>query len=511
MIPAIDDLSLPIRPSPDGHLLATSSGAPFFWLADTAWELFHRLERDQAEAYLMNRAQKGFNVIQVTATGKVDLIGLDAPNRYGEIPFLDRDPTRPNPRYFEFVDWFIDRAADYGIRVALLPAWGLTFVSGPTDVRAFTEDSAETYGRWLGDRYRDKGIIWVLGGDVTPLWPDSPEWFRKRGDESPMAPLIDFRAIYDAMAKGLKEAGGQHQFISYHSPGCSPNGAAVPRTSLYFSDRTWLDMNMIQSSHSRAGPGADGGGDHRHGSVIAFSWNSAFNYMPIQAEYVSKPPRPVIDAEPGYESHPIYGPNRAPLGQFQPHQVRSALYQSHFAGAAGHTYGNFSVWDFYDPALAGTLREGTYDRAFAGYDRLPWTRALDAPGAGQMVHAKHLMLSRPYFSRVPEQSLIVGDAGQGEAHVAATRGRDGSYAFIYIPDGRAVTIDMTRLAGLSAVGWWFDPRTGKSTRITGEFATNQLQRFAPPSQGMDHDWVLVIDDASVAFSDPGAVTEAEQA
>ena len=36
---------------------------PFFYLGDTAWELFHRLDLDEARIFLENRAAKGFNVV----------------------------------------------------------------------------------------------------------------------------------------------------------------------------------------------------------------------------------------------------------------------------------------------------------------------------------------------------------------------------------------------------------------------------------------------------------------
>src|SRR5688572_9142540 len=44
--------------------LVTKAGKPFFWLGDTAWELFHRLNREEAKEYLQNRADKGFTIIQ---------------------------------------------------------------------------------------------------------------------------------------------------------------------------------------------------------------------------------------------------------------------------------------------------------------------------------------------------------------------------------------------------------------------------------------------------------------
>jgi hypothetical protein len=38
-------------------------------LGDTAWELFHRLTREEADLYLKDRAAKGFTVIQPAMRG----------------------------------------------------------------------------------------------------------------------------------------------------------------------------------------------------------------------------------------------------------------------------------------------------------------------------------------------------------------------------------------------------------------------------------------------------------
>jgi hypothetical protein len=57
--PAFAQLSI----SPDKRRLIRKDGSPFFWLGDTAWELFHRSTREEAAAYLINRAAKGFTVI----------------------------------------------------------------------------------------------------------------------------------------------------------------------------------------------------------------------------------------------------------------------------------------------------------------------------------------------------------------------------------------------------------------------------------------------------------------
>src|ERR1700722_5824929 len=98
-----DDLNKQLRVSPDGHFLMQPDGQPFFWLGENGWELFHRPDRAEVDTYLRDRARKGFNII-LAVLGGVN----GGTNRYGNEVFLDHDPARPNPRYFENVDWIVD-------------------------------------------------------------------------------------------------------------------------------------------------------------------------------------------------------------------------------------------------------------------------------------------------------------------------------------------------------------------------------------------------------------------
>ena len=67
LLPGAVAVNAQLRVSDNGRYLQTLDGKPFFWLGDTAWELFHRLSREEAEMYLKNRAAKGFTVIQAVA------------------------------------------------------------------------------------------------------------------------------------------------------------------------------------------------------------------------------------------------------------------------------------------------------------------------------------------------------------------------------------------------------------------------------------------------------------
>lgn len=153
----------------DGHpgdrrFVIHEDGKPFFYLGDTAWELFHRLRREEADIYIRDRSAKGFTVVQAVVLAELD--GLVIPNPYGDLPLKDNDPTRPNESYFEHVDYIVETANAHGLYVGMLPTWGdevnKKWGVGP---EIFTAENALIYGEFLGRRYRYKDIIWILGGD----------------------------------------------------------------------------------------------------------------------------------------------------------------------------------------------------------------------------------------------------------------------------------------------------------------------------------------------------------
>src|SRR4026208_402762 len=83
-----------LKVSENKRFLVKADGKPFFWLGDTAWELFHRLNREDADRYLDDRARQGFTVLQAVALAELD--GLNDPNAYGHRPLIENDPMRPD-------------------------------------------------------------------------------------------------------------------------------------------------------------------------------------------------------------------------------------------------------------------------------------------------------------------------------------------------------------------------------------------------------------------------------
>ncbi len=443
-----------LKVSENKHFLVTETGEPFFWLGDTAWEIFHRLTREDAERYLENRAKLGFTVIQAVALAEFD--GLNTPNAYGHKPLLDNDPTRPDVRegpdndYWDHVDFIVEKANARGLTVGFLPTWGDKWNKGSgAGPQIFTPANAAIYGEWIGRRYKDAGLVWILGGD--------------RGFDSE-----EQKEIIRAMARGLRKGDGGAHLISLH-----PNGGAG--SSGNFHHEPWLDFNMRQNGHDLEFTG---------------------RYDRTREDYNLTPVKPALDAEPIYEDHPVSF-NAKKFGHSIAADVRRAAYWDLFGGAFGHTYGHHSVWQFWTP-----------ERAPVNNPLMPWTEAINQPGAAQMQHARHLLESRPFLTRVPDDSVIVETniptamPGAGTRHFAATRDEAGSYAMVYAPVSRAFKVRMEKIAGAKMKAWWFNPRDG-SAAVIGEFANTGEREFIPPTPGEALDWVLVLDDAAKNFPAPG--------
>lgn len=430
-----------LKVSENKRFLVTADGKPFFYLGDTAWELFHRLNREDAEVYLKERARQGFTVVQAVALAEFD--GLKTPNAYGQVPLMNNDPTKPNEKYFEHVDWVVDRAGSLGLYVGLLPTWGDKWNKkwgvGP---EVFTPENARTYGEWLGRRYRDKSIIWILGGDRNP------ETDRHK-------------AIVRSLAEGLRKGDGGRHLITYHPQGASTSAA-------FFHTEPWLDFNMWQTGHDIDLPVADR----------------------IGKTYARSPVKPVMDGEPLYEDHPI-GFKAKERGYSNAADIRKAAYWGVFAGGCGYTYGNHAMWQFFDKGrgpVNGPLKT--------------WHEAIHAPGAGQVRHLRALIESRPVLTRVPDQSVLASDPSAGSKRVQATRDARGRYAFVYAPTGRPFAVHMDKLTGGTVKGWWYSPRTGEA-KPAGEWPNTGVRKFTPPDEGENIDWVLVLDDAARKLPPPG--------
>jgi hypothetical protein len=201
----------------------------------------------------------------------------------------------------------------------------------------------------------------------------------------------------------------------------------------------------------------------------------------VARDYALTPIKPVLDAEPNYEDHPVDPwPTWNPAsGYFRADDVRRQSYRSVFAGGCGITYGHHTMWQF----------SGERYEHINHADR-PWKEAIDRPGAGQMIHLRRLMEARPFFTRIPDQSILAFDGGERGEYRTATRDSEGAYALIYLPTPHPVGVRLNWAAGSAVRAAWYNPRSGATLPI-GEFSTAHLATFTPPVDGPD--WVLMLD------------------
>lgn len=416
-----------------GRYLAWDDGTPFFYLGDTAWEIFHQLTREEMARYFAVRAGQGFTVVQGVALAEFE--GVTTPNAYGRLPLRMKenlpDPEQPDTdgpySYWDHVDFAVDEAARQGLFIALLPTWGDKFNrcwgKGP---EIFTQENAYVYGRWIGRRYAGReNIIWMLGGD--------------------RALKEKHRRIVDAMARGIREA-DPHHLITFHPTGCSTSLDALPEAD-------YLDFHAAQTGHD-----------------VSQCWATD----EVMLRLAARGEKPFLDAEPRYEDHPACFDTG--LAYFwQAKDVRNNLYWNLFSGACGHTYGNHCIWSM--------------NKTPSEYFPFGWQDALFHEGAGQMQHGKNLRLKRDYFSFRPAPELLPENLS-GMGHMTAGRGQ--GYAYVYSPLGVPFTVCLASFApqkGIRAA--WFDPRTGEET-VFAVLPARGSSLFCPPVQGQD--WVLVLEE-----------------
>ena len=444
--------------SQNKRFLVKADGSPFFYMGDTAWELFHKLNMKDAYTYLSNRASKEFNVVQCVVLGELN--GLTEANANGDLPFEELDTDKPNEKYFQHVDKIVALANSMGLYMAMLPTWGAWVMKEEhplfKPIHLFDHENAYRYGKFIGSRYKNTtGIIWVLGGDRD---------------------ATGYEKTWEAVAKGLREGDGGVHLITYH-----PRGQMS--SSAFWQDAGWLDFNMIQSGHAS---------------------RNVNSYDFISNDYNLKLVKPTFDGETNYEDHPVsFHPSN---GWFDDYDVRVSSYYSVFAGGFGITYGCANIWQ---------MNDGSKPIVWA---RHTWKETLDLPGAFQMRYLKNLIESRPFLTRIPDQSLLlptqkalVSFEGVGTQHMQVTRDgslgkNDASFIMLYMGVGRGFSLNTNVILSKKLKAWWYDPRHGTAIPL-GEFdntgTIGPSWNTLPWHNGAGPDWVFVVEDATKNYPPPG--------
>ena len=436
--------------SANQRFLQHEDGTPFFWLGETPWLMPQRLTRDEVDYYMQVASKAGYNMVQVQVLNDVPSVNI-----YGQLSHpYGWDMTKADPdgvySYWDHLDYIIHSAERWGIYVGLVTIWGSQVKNCHIN-----EEQGREYAEFLAKRYGDSpNIIWILGGDIE-------------GDIHP--------EVWQMMGATIKSIDHNH-LMTYH-----PRGRTT--SAKWFAEAEWIDFHTYQSGHRRYG--------QRMGSKTYPIPDDTEEdcWMYVDSTWSHRPVRPVIDDEPSYENIPkgLHDPDE---GRWQAADVRRYAYWDVFAGCCGHSYGHNSIMQMLKPGFpTGYGRNG---------EEPTWTEALDAPGFQQMRILKDLMLSFPYFERIPDQSIILGDNGTRYDRLIATRG-DG-YLMVYNYTSRPMDISLKTISGKEKRLLWMDAATGKLT-VLGTTRSDAFHYEPPqPKDREIADGVLIAVDTEMKFT-----------
>lgn len=239
-----------------------------------------------------------------------------------------------------------------------------------------------------------------------------------------------------AIADGIRETDPG----ALHTAHNSPETAALD----YWHGEPWLAVNNV----------------YTYGSVSTAALN----------QYVHGGDLPFFLMESAYENE----------HEADEQQVRMQAYQAILSGASGQIFGNNPMWYFDGP--------GIYPAPMG------WKQSLDSPGARSMTLLGNLVSSLKWWLLEPDVDgkLLVGGKGSDKARVVSAAARDGSFALVYLPTSKEITLDLGRLSGEKIKARWRDPTSGNLLPIEGSPFAPGRQTFRPVrlNQGGFTDWVL---------------------
>jgi hypothetical protein len=305
----------PLEVSSDGRHLVNALGSPFLLTGDSAWSLFAQPTLLEAEAYLQDRADHGFNLVvssliehKFTINPPLTVDGI--------APFTGAPFATPNEAYFARADQLIDYADGLGIVLLLGPVYvgyQCTDEGWCVEIEAASLTDMRTWGQFLGERYADRdNIIWLIGGDADP---------------TPIAG--ELREV----VAGIRDYDSRTLISAFNH--------RETQAITYWPGETWIQVNNV------------------------FAARTAL-YQYTQACYEVSPPLPFFLIEGFYENE-----YSATL-----QQIRSQAYWTVLTGGIGAIFGNCPLWHFGYSSDWCSLTNWQDQLAAPGADQMTHFRAL---------------------------------------------------------------------------------------------------------------------------------------
>ena len=230
-----------LKVSADHRFLVREDGKPFFYLADTGWEMFHRLDRKDAAEYLKIRAGQGYTVVQAVALAEFD--GLTEPNAYGKLP-LDRQGPDPAGDHSRCQPVHVRRIRLLGPRGVRRrrgqPEWHLRRTAAHMGALG-GEESAQRRVHFHARPPRNS---------TASSWGSASARRESSGSWAAIARPTEWRTSGGPWRAGIAIGVSGKEDYDAVLMGFHPRGGGT--SSTWFHNDAWLDVNMQQTGHGLA-------------------------------------------------------------------------------------------------------------------------------------------------------------------------------------------------------------------------------------------------------------------
>ena len=420
--------------SANGRYFQDQDGAPLLVKGDSPWAGMTRWSTAQSELYFADRERRGFNASIMSLIGAVanGAPSDDGATFDGILPFVDGDITHWNERYWTRVDDVLLAACRHGNTVFLYPIDGWNV---ETIFRHAGVEQVRRYAALVAERYGSlPNVMWMAGGDY---------FARDRFADS----------LFAAMLDSIRSAGSERPF----------------------SIQLWYPKSLSTDSPFWRG---------------RIDWNFVYTYQPTYrgvldayARSGGRDPRPALLGEANYE-----GEHNVPGSPLTTNETlrRQALWAL-TSGSPGGFFGS-ADWRF----LPG------------------WEGRLDTPAVHQLQAVREFFAHRHWWTLVPDESddmvvagrgteLVHDDSGVGvlgNDYATAAHADDWSWAVVYVPTNRTLTLSLSRIAG-PWTAQWVDPSDAARAPVAA--IVDSAGRVTTPGPNADEggDWLLFITAQSV--------------
>ena len=209
----------PLRVSSDNRHLEDAQGRPFFLVGEAPQNLPLYLALPEMDGYMADCEVKGFNLLWICIDGQRSVSKTTIPpiDRNNNLMMTNGwDIGTLNDTYFVTIDAVVNAADRHNIYCMFTPLSECEWM--PTNIMHNTSNHWYAYGRFLGDRYKDKAnIVWQFGNDTMNTDAQHP------------------------IVQGIKDAGDQHLMTVNWTAGKGKCGSGWTRK--HDHGESWIDLD----------------------------------------------------------------------------------------------------------------------------------------------------------------------------------------------------------------------------------------------------------------------------